>query len=159
MIKLRYELILKDKNGKIIRKEKRISKSLLRAFMLWLYSKFTMTASGQYAATWSVTNISGTAVNFPRSSAGAESQFGFFGAASGDANVGIRIGKSSQTVTPTDYELIQKIAHGTGLDQMLYGTQTLEAVQTVGNVSSFRFTRPFTNNSGATIIDAKQKSQ
>lgn len=100
----------------------------------------------------SVTDTSGIGRAFPAS--GGYNQ-GAYGSALGpvnNSNFGIVIGSGSSAVSPTDYSLAQQITHGSGANQMVHGTQTTETVQVVGQTSSVRATRTFTNNSGAIII-------
>jgi hypothetical protein len=63
---------------------------------------------------------------------------------------GILIGSSDTPVAIGQYNLVSKIAHGTGSGQMSYGTSTVEAL-TKDTTWQFRVVRTFTNNSGATI--------
>jgi len=148
--KVEYEVVVRDKKGKVLSRQKGVSKSLLRAFMLWLRSKFTIADLG-YAESWTCADTSNVSRTFPNTSPFAEYRFGHFGAPVNDDTKGLRVGTGTTTVTPTDYELASKIAHGSGAGQMVYGAMTWEAVEVVGNVSRFRVSRVFTNNSGASI--------
>ena len=153
--RIEYEVEVKNKKGEIIHKEKKECKSLLKNFMLWLHSKFTMDTDFEPADTWSALDITNTSRSFPYASGLEEEYFGAFGALAAAEDRGIRVGTSDTSVSPNDYELKNKIDHGTGSGQMLYGLQTFEAVEVVGDDSRFRITRTFTNNSGA-IITVKE---
>jgi hypothetical protein len=59
----------------------------------------------------------------------------------GDANTGIVIGSGTTSPTRTDYALVSKIAHGTGVGQIYYNRQTYELLTDY----SFRLNREFTN--------------
>lgn len=72
-------------------------------------------------------------------------------APNGDDSYGIIVGSGNVPVTPDDYKLASKITHGTGLGQLLYGDTFFDPVSVVNNVSSFRVTRTFTNNSGSSV--------
>lgn len=151
-LKVEYEVVVRDKNGKVLSRQKRVSKSLLRAFMYWLLSKFTMTAKEGFASAWSTIDTGNTSRTFPYTTAASgEGNYGYFGALVNIEATGLRVGTGTNAVTPTDYELQSKIAHGSGGGQMVYGAQTYEAVEVVGTTSRFRITRVFTNNSGASI--------
>ena len=151
-LKIEYEVEVKDKKGKVIHKEKGLSKSLLKNFILWWHSKFTIDdidIGG--AAAWTAKNIQGVEKGFPESGTSEEGGWGTFGSKVTETNFGLRVGTGTTPVTPEDYELETIIAHGTGSGQMLYSAQTYEAVEVISNTSRFRITRVFTNNSGASI--------
>ena len=150
-LKIEYEVIVKDKKGNIIHKQKNRSKSLLKNFMLWLHSKFTISTSEGATASWTATDMGNVGRSFPVTGTNYEGEFGHFGAVAAADGKGIVVGKGTTTVIPADYNLDDKIAHGTGSGQMLHGAQTYEAVEVVEDDSRFRITRTFTNNSGALI--------
>ena len=149
--RIEYEVEVKDKKGKIIHKEKKECKSLLKNFMLWLHSKFTISTAEGATVTWTANDTGNVGRSFPVTGTNYEGEFGYFGALTAMDGKGIRVGKGTTAVTPTDYELADKIIHGTGSGQLLYGAQTYEAVEVVDSDSRFRISRTFTNNSGASI--------
>jgi hypothetical protein len=59
----------------------------------------------------------------------------------GDAATGIVIGSGTTPPSRTDYTLVNKIPHGTGIGQIYYNRQTYELLTDY----SFRLTREFTN--------------
>lgn len=148
-LKIEYEVVVKDKNGKVLSRQKGVSKSLLTAFMRWLRSKFTIADS--YADSWSCNDTTNTARSFPRTTTGGEYTFGKFHGLVNEDTHGLRVGTSDIAVDPADYELKARILQGVGAGQMVYGAQTYEAVDVVGMASRFRISRVFTNNSGGAI--------
>jgi hypothetical protein len=121
-IKIKYEVLLKDPNGKIVKRRKRVSKSLLANFMKWFRGVHTITDS--YASSYTMTDITGTSRTLPRTSADYQKNFGAFGSPDNDQNRGIVVGSSDTPVNPNDYKLAS---------------------------ISFNHSRTFTNLSGATI--------
>ena len=151
-LKIEYEVEVKDKKGKIIHKEKGLSKSLLKNFILWLHSKFTIdNIDTGGAAAWTAKDINNVTMGFPAPGTSEEGGWGTFGSPAADNTLGQVIGTGTGSVSPTDYDLDSRIGHGTGSGQMLYGVQSYEAVEVIGNASRFRITRVFTNNSGSSI--------
>lgn len=149
-LKLEWHIELRDKNGKLLYTKRGISKSLLRNFMYWLQSKFQMTASDSQS-TWTAPDTGNIARSFVPADARKEGWFGWFGALITISLTGLRVGKGNNAVLPTDYELQTLIPHGVAQDQMQYGGQTYEVVTVVGQNTTFRITRAFTNSSGLTI--------
>lgn len=68
---------------------------------------------------------------------------------------GILVGTGATPVSPTDYRIESKIAHGTGLGQLSYGIMqySYNGIITVNNVNYFELElfRTFTNQSGQDI--------
>jgi len=149
-LKLKWHIEVKDKNGKVTFRKSGISKSLLRNFMYWLQSKFQLTGGSGYS-TWTASDTTNTARTFAPNITTNESRFGAFGGLITDSLTGLRVGKGNNAVNPTDFEMQTLIPHGVGADQMQYGGQTYEAVTVVGQNTTFRVTRAFTNSSGNTI--------
>ena len=157
-LKVEYEVEVKDKNGKVIHKEKKECKSFVTNFIKWLRSKFTRYSYNGYeyfGEEWTANDIGNVGRTFPREAAQTEMYYGTMFADAAEEDCGIRVGTSDTVESPADYELKAKIVHGAGSGQMLYGLQTVEAVEVVGDESRFRVTRTFTNNSGA-IITVKE---
>jgi len=149
--KVEYEVVVRDKKGKVLSRQKGVSKSLLRNFMYWLLSKFTMSVGLSYSVTWTAPDVTNTSRSMPYATASMEGKYGHMGGGVNDDARGLVIGTGTTAVTPTDYNLATKIAQGSGAGQMVHGSQTYEAVEVVAMASRFRITRVFTNNSGASI--------
>jgi hypothetical protein len=68
-----------------------------------------------------------------------------------DDSYGIIVGTSSQSVSPTDYNLISKIPHGTGAGQLDYeGCSVVSSYSS--NSSIIEINRVFLNKSGGDIV-------
>jgi hypothetical protein len=148
-IKIKYEVLLKDPNGKIVKRRKGVSKSLLANFMRWFRGVHTITDS--YSSSYAMTDITGTSRTVPYATTGYQKNFGAFGSPDNDPNRGIVVGSSDTPVNPNDYKLASQIPHGTGAGQLDYGAGTITDISISDNVISFNHSRTFTNLSGATI--------
>lgn len=150
-LNLKWNVEVRDKTGKVTFSKSGQSKSLLRNFIYWLQSKFTMTAYTGYANAWTAPDTGNTSRTFPFGSVVPEGEFGYFGALTAIEASGLRVGSLDTAVTPVDFEMAALIHHGTAAGNLSYGAHTVEAVTVVGQNSSFRVSRPFTNSTGNTV--------
>lgn len=143
---IEYEIIVKDRNGKIVGRRKGRN-SLLTNFALGFFQYALGSSSGLVA-------VSGVDTSGAAGYIGATYSTGVMmpaSASAGDDTYGILVGTGTNVVTPADYSLQTKIAHGTGAGQLSYaGTSVLSPV-TVGSTRYFDITRNFSNSSGADI--------
>jgi hypothetical protein len=104
-----------------------------------------------YATYQQITDISGNTPNVTyHDGYGPDSMsIGLVGNTS--TNVGIVVGSSSQSVTPTRNKLVTQIGNGTSSGQLIYGTQSYVAPTVSGSTTSFQLVRPFTNSSGGDV--------
>jgi len=144
-IKVLYELEVKDKNGKLLTKQKGVSKSLLANFMHWFRAKL-----GNFSDE-PVVDTGGVSRTILATSLQHSSGFGLMNAGDDDDDKGIMVGSGTVSVTPDDYQLASKISHGTTTGHLDYGPHTFEAVTVSDSVSSCRVSRTFTNLSGASV--------
>lgn len=151
-IRLLYEVEVRDKNGKILSKEKRESQSLLTAFLKWLYTWLTTSdgAVGGSTQTLNDTGNQGRTIPYTGATTYMGRLGGWLGLAAQSLN-GIVVGSGTTAVTPADPALVTQLAQGTGANQLVHGAQSVEAVSVVALVSSVRSTRTFTNNSAGAI--------
>jgi len=158
-LKVFYEVEVKDKNGKLLAKHKGESKSLLRNFIACLRAITIGTpppSPGTGGATDTVLDVTGTEQTIwggwrtDTIGRGGGNPM-MVNAPDDDDSYGIIVGTGSTAVTPENYSLASKIAHGTGTDQLDYGTHTFEEKTTSNNTSLFKVSRTFTNLSGASI--------
>jgi len=154
-IGLWYEVELRDRNGKVVKRFKRKSDSWLVGFVKLLKSLFYQryNASVVYG---SVTAEDGSTAN-PTSDYVPTGYtwsvlYPCCRADAGDVNHGIAVGSSDVANTLTTYALGSKINHGNASGQLLYGAVTIEDVTNPsGNILQFRIIRVFTNSSGADV--------
>ena len=147
---LDWNIEVKDKSGKCLYVKSGKSKSLLRNFMYWLQSFFQI-ADGNNAGSFTAPDTSNTSRTFNYATLSYQSNHGAFCAPVTISAYGLRVGKLDTAVTAADFEMATLIPHGTATDNLSYGAQTFEVVTVVGTTTSFRVTRPFTNNTGATV--------
>jgi len=134
------EVIVLDRNGKEIHKEKRPMDSFTRN-ALKLLTVFD-------AGAWNAIDVDGNTVGFTLKKA---NDLYWYDASvlapSGDDNYGILVGSSDADFDVTQHNLGSKIAHGTGSGQLSYG-ETSE----VGEGNDYKtWQRAFDNFSGADI--------
>jgi len=160
-IVVKYKILVKDKEGNVIDEREEISKSFLKNFMLLLNAIFNKTYN-------SVVDTSGTEVN-----AGAKCSYSvssgwkngysvvltgtcygglLVGAGEGDDSYGIIVGSGTTEVTPDDYNLANKIAHGTADGQLYYKKQVVgKGISIEGNTIKQTFSRVFRNDGSVDV--------
>jgi hypothetical protein len=155
---IEYEIIVKDKDGKVIEHRKNRSKSLVKNFLMLLNAGYkvstssvvdtggiTRSASAKYSVSYHVSLGAGYTRTLSGPGGWAAS------AAEGDATFGIIVGTGTTPVSVTDYKLASKIAHGNGAGQ-LYHYSTVISDPTINGLGvEQKFTRLFINNSGDPI--------
>lgn len=139
-MKLLYQIIVTDKNGKVIERRKRVAKSWLTAYNELLFGCFN---------SQNVTMMDINGVNRAVEGPGYYSLMCIGGA--GYDYLGPVIGSGNTAVTMSDHALETQIEHGTGFGQMDH-LATLKTSPTVDATSSyFTLTRQYINKSGNTI--------
>jgi len=142
-IDVRLTIIVKDKDGKIIKVHKQKSHSFVANFMYILGS---FLATTQY--NW--TDLSGNVQQYYTGCVGLTSNI--LNANCGNSgNCGIVIGTGTTTPTPNDYKLGNQIANGTGNGQMVYNSPSFTKPSVNGNTTSMAITQSFQNQSGSSI--------
>jgi hypothetical protein len=150
-----WEIEVKDKTGKLLKRYETPAKSWLKQFIQILKGQFATRQSTTVGnGNVNVVDESGTARGYPNQTtapSGYNVNLSTLGDV-GDASQGIIVGTSDTSNSLTTYALGGKITHGTGSGQLVYNAETIEDVTNPsGNDLQFRITRTFTNNSGATI--------
>jgi len=163
-------VIVKDKDGKMIKQHKQHSHSFVSNFLSMLASGFATYynySTGNNYGYWSK-QTDGTYVLFIPINASINVIFDI-NDGSNDSTYGIVVGSGTATPTPNDYALGKQIVNGTGSGQLVYGAHTInpEPVTTTtgtqsstpssgllpvsGNTTSWQISRTFQNQSGASI--------
>lgn len=133
-------LTVKDKNGKIVSKKTRKSRSFVIQFLQGLETMMTQ------SATVSQTDTGGT----PRTPATHATNLSCL-AGVGAATWGIQVGTGTTAPTNTDNAVETQIAHGAGAGQLNYGAVAAVSAGVVGANVDLLFSRTFSNASGGTI--------
>ena len=141
---LSYEVVVRDRHGKVLERIAAPSRSYVSAWNQCLYvlnrhSGFTITdigGTGRYISYSS---------RVLRASAGA-----------GEIDYGIRVGKGTTPVTINDYALETPCAEGTGPEQFLHQAVAVSSPAVAGPDCSFWLRRVIVNNSGSTISGIRE---
>jgi hypothetical protein len=155
-IGLSYEVEVRDKNGKLISKQHGKSHSWLKQWIQILKGEFaTRHGTTVGNANVSINDETGSGRTYPPQSSGSLTadylQLSTLGDA-GDVTQGIIVGGGDTPNTLTTYALASKIGHGTASGQLVYNAESVEdVINPSGMDLTFRITRTFTNNSGASV--------
>jgi hypothetical protein len=146
----RYQLDVRDKNGKLLSLTKGASHSFVRNWIRIL--QCMMKAQNGMVSTVVLKDTS----NVDRTCYGSATTPDIrsviaCGAEAANANYGIVVGSSDLAFDRTHYNLQGKIAHGTGAGQLIYGATAVEDYSETDSQARFRMTRTFTNNTGSTV--------
>jgi len=162
-VKVEYEVEVRDRHGRLIERREGESRSLLRNFIAALRAMMAGTpdpsalqlhSCGAEDKAIDVDGNEKTIYGGYICSANNPKGMGWVMAVNApddDDSYGIVVGKSSLAVAPDNYNLDDKIPHGTDVGQLDYGPHMFEEKAVEGNVSYFRFSRTFTNLSGQSI--------
>lgn len=153
---LEYEVEVRDKNGKLISKQKGESHSWLKQWLQILKGEFATRHNASVGnGNVSINTESGSAVTYPHHQYAQYYTYNLNLSTLGDAGdvtQGIIVGAGDTPNSLTTYALASKIGHGTSSGQLLYGAESIEdVINPSGMDLSFRITRVFTNNSGASV--------
>jgi len=146
-ITARYELEVRDKEGKLIEIKKGESHSFLENFIQMLYGILWGVVTN---TSGSVTNTGGLSEGYPNVDSLAD-YLAMVRAGAGYDTHGIWVGSGTTPVAKTDYNLASKISHGTGAGQLDYGYSYLDAPYQEAGKMKIRMYRNFTNLSGSPI--------
>lgn len=134
-----YSVTVRDRQGKVISRERRRSRSMLGNWYRILYAQMSFT-------TCSLVGTNG----IDRGASWEQDNWKFKAVADEDY-IGIVVGTGTTAVTIDDYKLATQIMHGTGSGQMRHLASTPGWPSVVGSDCSFLTSRTFLNNSGGSI--------
>jgi len=133
-----YEVIVRDRQGKVVSRERRRSRSFLKQWNQLMYVQITGRSLPGVMRTSGVTfTLSEDTNNFRMDGAGS--------------NYGIVCGTGDTAVAIDDYALAMLIEHGVGAGLFNYQAGTVSAVSIVGSHAKFVNSRTALNNSGGLI--------
>jgi hypothetical protein len=146
----RYQLEVRDKNGKLLSLTKGASHSFVRNWIRILHCMIK--PKHNTVSTVVLKDTSNADKTCYGSSSGAEIRSVIAcGADAADASYGIVVGSSDLAFDKTHYNLQGKIAHGSGAGQLVYGAMAVEDYSEIDTQARFRMTRTFTNSTGSTV--------
>jgi hypothetical protein len=134
-----YSVVVRDRHGKIVSRERRKSKSFLKQWNQLVYVQFSQ-------ASISITDTDGVARNMVAHSV----SFQMNGPA-GNLDFGLVVGTGETAVTINDYSLEALIAEGAGVGQLNYNACDVAAYVVSAPNCSFIVSRAAINNSGVLI--------
>ena len=133
-----YSVVVRDRNGKVVSRERRRSRSFLKQWNQRVYIQMSQ-------ATLNITDIDGVSQSCaPYAGAFAmKTEAGY--------DIGIAVGLASDAVAIDDYALSSLIAEGTGANQMNYLACSVATSVVAAPSCSFVVSRAIVNNSGSEI--------
>ena len=138
------EAEVKDRNGKVIARKKKLSRSFVRGWNHLLCAQLRGEAVPAPAIQTKDTS------NTLRNVRGSGSPF-YADAPIANSTYGCVVGTDNTPVDIENYALGAQCAEGVGLNQMNHQACTATYLGVVGTVSSFKIERTFLNNSGNAI--------
>ena len=144
-------IIVRDKDGKVIKKYKQKSHSPTANFIgiMLPYSWYSTTGNK-----WTMTTTSNTTFSYYQLLSGYFYGIGYPNNSWGVPNYlqNIAVGSGTQSNPYIAYNLASPISNGSGTGQLVYGTPTIPTSITInGNQAYFMISQSFTNQSGATV--------
>ncbi len=137
-----YSVVVRDRHGKVVSRERRRSRSFLKA---WNQLICVQVASTAVSVT--ITDTDGT----PVAAVGGNTANFKMAAAAGVTDYGIRVGTGNTPVAIDDYALETPIEEGAGAGQMNYLICTVATSVVAAPSCSFLVSRSIVNNSPAEI--------
>lgn len=141
---LSYEVVIRDKRGKILEQIAAPSRSYVKAWNQCLYVLNRHTSC-------TITDTGGTGRSISYSSSVLRANAGV-----GDIGYGIRVGKGTTPIMINDYTLETPCGEGTGVDQFLHQAMAASSPAVAGSDCSFWARRVMVNNSGSTISGIRE---
>ena len=144
-LNITYEVVRRDKSGKVLEIQKTPGHSFVVAFLEILGAHMTgATVAG-------VTDISDNDQSIP-----GQDIDNLASSAPSGTNKGVVVGTGSTAVAITDNKLVTLIADGSASGQLQHGTSQIIVAPTVtGATAQFGINRTFLNSSGGTIVVAE----
>jgi len=134
-----YSVVVRDRNGKVISRERRRARSFLKQWNQIIYVQMAQTSLN-------ITDNNGVSQSIEPF--GGRLQMRYI---AGDTKLGIVVGLASDAVAIDDYALGSLIAEGTGVNQMNYLICTVATSVVAAPSCYFIVSRSIVNNSAAEI--------
>jgi hypothetical protein len=141
---LSYEVVVRDRYGKVLGRIAAPSRSFVSAWNQCLYVLNRHTS-------YTITDTGGTGRSISYSSSVLRANAGV-----GEIDHGIRVGKGATPITINDYALEAPCGEGTGVDQFLHQAMATSIPAVAGADCSFWHRRVMVNNSGSTISGIRE---
>ena len=167
-LSLKYKIVIKNKDGEIIKEYEKDARSFVKNFLTALYSSLingTVSLVDVNGNTISNTGIIGVWSNWCNAGKaswcdGGTMKLGGAGylelnAPEGNDSYGIVVGTGTTPVSPDDYKLEQKIPHGSGDNQLYYYPCDVLDLEVEGNKVIQKIQRRF-ENQGSVDLDINE---
>jgi len=141
---LSYEVVVRDKRGRILEQIAAPSRSYVSA---WNQCLYVLNRHSGYT----IVDTDGTGRSISYSSSVLRAKAGV-----GEIDHGIRVGKGTTPVTINDYALEAPCGEGTGVDQFLHQAMAASNPAVAGPDCSFWYRRVMVNNSGSTTSGIRE---
>ena len=141
---LSYEVVVRDRHGRVLERVAAPSRSYVSAWNQCLYVLNRHTG-------YTITDTGGTGRYVSYSSSVLRANAG-----AGEIGYGIRVGKGTTPVTINDYALEAPCGEGTGPEQFLHQAMAASTPAVAGPDCSFWLRRVMVNNSGSTISGIRE---
>jgi len=155
--RLWVEWEVRDEEGRVVEEGRLESQTWVGnvvALISSLFSMWAVTLSGSY--------LDGRADILDTGGSARPALIGAYGAAyvggsapEGDLTGGIVVGSDPTAVAVGQYDLVARIAHGTGAGQLVYGATSVNPMEKTATTWTVRIVRTITNQSGATVTVAE----
>jgi len=140
-LNLEVQCEIRDKNGRLIKTHRQVSKSLVKNFALALRGLMFGAANNKSVQ---LKGTGGVLQYYPWIAV-ASNPIHSVNAEVANTNYGIRVGSDETAVTRDDFKLYAPYEEGSGLGKMKHGAVTVEAVNGTPPDSQYRIIRTFTN--------------
>ncbi|MBA7656519.1 hypothetical protein ES703_64445 [subsurface metagenome] len=134
-----YSVVVRDRQGKVVSRERRRAKSFLKAWNQVIYAQMFQVNVSIKDTDGADRSVDEDTNNLRIAVSGATTAYG------------MRVGTGDTAVAIDDYALEAPIAHGTGAGQMSHAGCTVSNYTVAAPSCSFIISRTFTNNSGDSI--------
>ncbi|MBU0777450.1 hypothetical protein KKF82_04240 [Patescibacteria group bacterium] len=140
-----YSVVVRDRQGKVVSRERRRARSMLKLWNQYIYVMMVFTPGGGSLV---VTDIDGNSWGLGPGTGGKPFTMK---SGAGVTNYGIVVGTGNTAVQIDDYALKTLIAEGAGAGQMNYLPCTVADATVSDPFCSFVVSRSIANNSGGSI--------
>jgi len=150
--KLYYEVEVRDKDGKLLHRERRRANSYLKQYIALLkglyFHKYNVNSIGNVT----VTDTGGVSRAYPSSGSSLNVSGIALKADAAEGDYGLMVGASDGANIVTTYSLGTPIAHGVGAGQLQYGASVVEDPSNPSGMDwIIRIIRTYTNGSGGSV--------
>lgn len=148
-VEVRYEITVRDKSGKVIKRVRGRAKSFVRWFLQYIHGMWG-TPPQNYV---SITFTDGTSDDVPCGYISSSDYLKYWTCKGEEAEdmKGIVVGTGTTAPSPGDTKLESQVPHGEGDNQLYHYAQDMGSMSVSGNEVSFTMSRNFENRGSVSI--------